>query len=53
MVGNGHAAHAVANGLVYEFRHCSLAVKHRVLGVNVKMNEVLHTDRRGNRGATT
>ena len=42
MVGNGHSAHAVLQGLVHEFRNACLAVEDGVLGVYVQVYEVFH-----------
>ena len=43
MVGHGHAAHAVGNGLVNQFGDGRLSVKNGILGVYVQVNEVLHS----------
>ena len=43
VIGYGNAAHTVGDGLVNHLGNARLPVKQRVLGVDVKMNEILHT----------
>ena len=42
VVGDGHAAHAVGYGLVYDIRYLALPVQERILCVDVQVYEVLH-----------
>ena len=43
VVGDSHAAHAVADGLVYKPFDARLAVQDRVVGMYVKMYEIFHS----------
>ena len=45
VVGHGHAAHLVADGLVYECGNGGLPVEDRILGVYVQMYKVFHSVR--------
>ena len=42
MIGDGHAAHAVLHGFVDQPRNAGLTVENGILGVYVKVYEVLH-----------
>ena len=42
MVGHGHALHAIGNSLVDKPLDARLSVEDRIIGMYVKMNEVLH-----------
>ena len=42
MVGDGHSAHTVFHRLVNQARHAGLTVEDGILGVHMKMYEVLH-----------
>ena len=45
VVGHGHAAHLVTDGLVYECGNGGLPVEDRILGVYVQMYKVFHSVR--------
>ena len=45
VVGHGHAAHLIADGLVYECGNGGLPVEDRILGVYVQMYKVFHSVR--------
>ena len=42
MVGDGHAAHAIAHGLVYQFLDARLTIKYRVICMYMKMYKIFH-----------
>ena len=42
MVGDGHAAHAIAHGLVDQFLDARLAVEYRVICMYMKMYKIFH-----------
>ena len=42
VVGESHAAHAVANGFVHKFLDARLSVENAIIGVYVKVYEVFH-----------
>ena len=42
VVGNGHAAHPVGDGLVYKILYFRLSVEYRKVRVYVKVNKIFH-----------
>ena len=42
VVGDGHAAHAVADGFVHEVLDFRLSVEYRIVRMYVQMNEIFH-----------
>ena len=44
VVSNGHAAHSVANGFLYQSLYRTLAVEQRIICMRVQVNKIVHSD---------